>query len=196
MKTSPISIGRGFFVPNSFSMAITHGYCLAVLEGRVSDLHKTYHDMEYGFPAQNDNELFGRMLLEINQAGLSWDIVLKKRESIRAAYANFEIDKVAQFTEDDVERLLQNPGIIRMRLKVLAAIHNAKVIQQLQSSNGSYANWLAKNKGLTTEEWIKLFKKTFKFMGKETTKEFLMGSAIIPGAHDPECPIAAKTPKI
>ncbi|MHA7101578.1 DNA-3-methyladenine glycosylase I [Roseivirga pacifica] len=173
-------------------MAITHGYCLAVYEGRLSDIHKHYHDNEYGFPAKDDNELFGRMLLEINQAGLSWDIVLKKRASIKAAYADFEIDKVAKFTEDDVTLLLQNPGIIRMRLKILAAIHNAKVIQNLQNSHGSYANWLAEKQGLSIEEWIKLFKKTFKFMGKETTKEFLMSTAYIAGAHDPECPIFNK----
>ena len=164
-------------------------YCKTIQQGRLSSLHQTYHDTLYGFPAVNDNELFGKMLLEMNQAGLSWDIVLKKSDTIKAAYANFEISEVAQFDEDKVEDLLNNSSIIRMRAKINAAIFNAKVIIDLQKSHGSFGAWLDAQHPLSVEDWIKRFKKNFKFMGKETTKEFLMASGYIKGAHDDDCPI-------
>lgn len=164
-------------------------YCEAVASGKLSDLHKKYHDTAYGFPVENDNALFGKMLMEMNQAGLSWDIVLKKKDIIKAAYANFDIDTVAAFSEEMVDEMLQNPGIIRMRAKINAAISNAQKIQELQKEYGSYANWLDHHHPKPIEEWIKLFKKTFRFMGKETAKEFLMASGYLKGAHDHDCPI-------
>jgi len=170
-------------------MAEFSSYCEAVASGKLSDLHKEYHDTVYGFPAKNDNELFGKMLMEMNQAGLSWDIILKKKDTIREAYANFDIDTVASFNDAMVEDLLQNPGIIRMRAKINAAITNAKKIQELQTSHGSFANWLDAQSPQPIEGWIKLFKKTFRFMGKETAKEFLMASGYIKGAHEDNCPI-------
>jgi len=106
-------------------MADPFSYCTAVTQGYGGALHQHYHDTVYGFPVTDDNALFGRLLLEINQAGLSWDTVLNKAESIKAAYADFDIATVAAFTETDIERLLQNPGIIRMRKKIEAAIYNA-----------------------------------------------------------------------
>ena len=164
-------------------------YCKAISSGKLSELHKTYHDTEYGFPAKSDNELFGRMLLEINQAGLSWDTILNKKQSIKEAYAQFNIAEVANFNESDIERLLQNPGIIRMRLKVQAAIHNAQKIVEIQQIHGSFKNWLDSEFPKEHAEWAKLFKKTFRFMGKEITKEFLMGTGYMKGAHDEDCPI-------
>ncbi len=85
-----------------------------------------YHDTQYGFPLQDDNLLFERLILEINQAGLSWITILKKADNFRKAYRGFDIDKVARFTEKDRTRLLADAGIIRNRLKVNAAIENAK----------------------------------------------------------------------
>lgn len=164
-------------------------YCQAVGSGNLSDLHKDYHDKEYGFPAKSDNELFGRMILEINQAGLSWDTILKKKQSIKEAYAHFNINKVATFDEVDIERLLQNSGIIRMKLKIEAAIYNAQKIKEIQGSHGSFKNWLDLEYPKEHAEWAKLFKKTFKFMGKEITKEFIMGTGYMKGAHDENCPI-------
>ena len=164
-------------------------YCKAIQSKKLSELHQNYHDTAYGFPCQTDDELFGKMLLEINQAGLSWDIVLKKKGTIKEAYADFDISRVAQFDDAKVEQLLQNPGIIRMRAKINAAIFNAKVIVELQKSHGSFKAWLNEHSPLPVEDWIKLFKKTFKFMGKETTKEFLMASGYLKGAHDDDCPI-------
>ena len=82
------------------------------------DLNKTYHDEKYGFPIEDDNELFGRLLLEINQAGLSWSTILKKETAFRTAYDNFNIETISNYTETDEARLLADSGIIRNRLKV------------------------------------------------------------------------------
>ena len=158
-------------------------------------LHSNYHDNHYGFPIHDDNELFGRLILEINQAGLSWETILKKEEGFRKAYANFEIKKVANFSEADRERLLQDPGIIRNKLKVNAAIENAKTILELQQEFGSFEKWLESHHPKTKAEWVKLFKKTFKFTGGEIVGEFLMSIGFLPGAHDANCPVHAKVLK-
>ena len=105
-------------------------------------LHGPYHDHEYGFPQRDDAVLFERLVLEINQAGLSWETMLRKREGFRRAYDGFDVDKVAGYGDADRTRLLEDAGIIRNRLKVDAAIHNAQVIQGLRQSHGSFAQWL------------------------------------------------------
>jgi len=151
-----------------------------------------YHDTQYGFPIDSDDELFGRLILEINQAGLSWITVLNKQDNFRKAYSQFSISKVANYTEKDRERLLSDAGIIRNKLKVNAAIHNAQVITGLQKEYGSFKNWLDHNHPLVKDEWVKLFKKTFKFTGGEITNEFLMSSGYLKGAHDEHCPIYKK----
>ena len=166
-----------------------NSYCKAIRSGQLSQVHTDYHDKAYGFPIVDDNELFGRLILEINQAGLSWDTILKKRDNFREAYANFEIDKVAAFDENDRARLLSNSGIIRNKLKVNAAIHNGQKIVELQKVHGSFTAWLDKNHPLQREEWVKLFKKTFKFTGGEITNEFLMSTGYLPGTHDKDCPV-------
>jgi len=152
-------------------------------------LHKEYHDRYYGFPIHDDNELFGRLLLEINQAGLSWETILKKEKSFREAYDNFEIRKVAAYTAKDRERLLADAGIIRNRLKINAAIENAKTILALQQEYGSFEQWLEAHCQLTKEEWVKLFKRTFCFTGGEIVNEFLMSIGYLAGAHDEDCPV-------
>ena len=173
-------------------MDVVNSYCTSAFNGALSDLHKVYHDTEYGFKAENDNELFGSLILEINQAGLSWDTVLNKKDSIRKAYADFDIEVIAAFTEDDITTLLGNSGIIRMRGKITAIIHNANQILTLQKISGSFENWLNEKHPLAVDEWIKLFKTTFKFTGKEITKEFLMGNGYLEGAHEKGCPIYEK----
>ncbi len=154
-------------------------------------LHKNYHDHYYGFPIHDDNELFGRLILEINQAGLSWETILKKEISFRKAYDNFNIQKIASYNESDRERLLSDPGIIRNKLKVNAAIENAKAILLLQKEFGSFENWLAQHHPKPITEWVKLFKKTFKFTGGEIVNEFLMSTGYLPGAHSSNCEIYA-----
>ncbi|MGI9287050.1 MAG: DNA-3-methyladenine glycosylase I [Pseudomonadales bacterium] len=152
-------------------------------------LHGPYHDKEYGFPLSNDNLLFERLVLEINQAGLSWATILKKRASMRSAYDKFNIAKVAAYGEKDRQRLLNDAGIIRNRLKVDAAIANANAILLLQQEHGSFAKWLQQQHPLTKPQWVKLFKKTFKFTGGEITGEFLMSTGYLEGAHAVDCPV-------
>jgi DNA-3-methyladenine glycosylase I len=152
-------------------------------------LHKNYHDNHYGFPIHDDNELFGRLILEINQAGLSWETILKKESTFRKAYDDFNIEIVAAYTEADRERLLNDVGIIRNKLKVNAAIENAKTILILQKEFGSFEKWLEHHHPKSREEWVKVFKKTFKFTGGEIVNEFLMSIGYLKGAHAEDCPI-------
>lgn len=150
-------------------------------------IHRVYHDKMYGFPIENDNELFGRLLLEINQAGLSWDIILKKEDSFRKAYSNFDIEKVAVYTEKDRERLLSDAGIVRNRLKINAAIYNAQEILAIKREHGTFKQWLNEQNCETKQDWVKLFKKRFKFTGGEIVNEFLMSTGYLKGAHIENC---------
>ncbi len=169
-------------------------YCKAIYSMKEAELsvHKNYHDKSYGFPIENDDELFCRLVLEINQAGLSWSTILKKEAGFRKAYHNFNIKKVAGYKEKDVERLLNDVNIIRNTLKVKAAITNAKAILVLQKEFGSFKKWLDAQPLLSKAEWTILFKKTFTFTGGEIVNEFLMSTGYLPGAHDTDCKIYKK----
>lgn len=171
-------------------------YCEFCQNLPADNVHKIYHDTAYGFPIERDEELFERFVLEINQAGLSWDTILKKQRNFKKAYDRFNIQKVASYGEKDIERLLNDVGIIRNRLKINATISNAQVILQLQKDYGSFKNWLDIHKGLSKEEWVKLFKKTFSFTGKEIVGEFLMSTGYLPGAHTQDCVIFQKIKSI
>lgn len=162
-------------------------YCEYVKDLPDDNLHRIYHDTQYGFPINDDNELFGRLILEINQAGLSWDTILKKQDNFRTAYDDFNIRKVANYGVNEVDRLLNDAGIIRNKLKVNAAIQNANAIIKIQKEHGSFMKWLEMNRSLLIEDWVKLFKKKFKFTGGEITKEFLMSTGYIDGAHTEDC---------
>jgi DNA-3-methyladenine glycosylase I len=164
-------------------------YCITHLE---DTFNKRYHDTQYGFPLVDDNLLFERLILEINQAGLSWITILKKADNFRKAYRDFNIEKVARFGEKDRARLLADAGIIRNRLKVNAAIENAKRIKALQKEFGSFKGWLDIHHPLSKDEWTKLFKKTFVFTGGEIVNEFLLSTGYLPGAHDKKCPVYKK----
>jgi DNA-3-methyladenine glycosylase I len=168
------------------------GYC-RVAPGHP--LHGPYHDTEYGFTSRDETVLFERLCLEIMQAGLSWELVLKRRPSLNAAFANFDVDSVARFGKRDVTRLLADPGIIRNRLKVDAIIENAKRVQALRDSHGGFAAWIEAHHPLDKAAWVKLFKKTFKFTGGEIVNEFLMSLGHLPGAHAADCPIGIKLAK-
>ena len=170
-------------------------YC-DFLDGNPKDpnmiLHKNYHDNFYGFPLDDDDELFGRLILEINQAGLNWLTILKKAENFRAAFDNFNIEKVAKYDEKDINRLLNNKDIIRNKLKINAAIYNAKEILKIQKEYTSFKNWLDANCPKSLDEWTKLFKIHFKFVGPEIVKEFLVSTGYLGGAHSEKCPIYQK----
>lgn len=154
--------------------------------------NKNYHDTQYGFPLDDDNLLFERLVLEINQAGLSWITILKKADNFHRAYDGFNIPIVAAYDEKDRARLLADAGIIRNRLKVNAAIVNAGRILELQKEFGSFKAWLDANHSLSKEEWVKLFKKNFVFTGGEIVNEFLLSTGYLPGAHETDCPIFRK----
>lgn len=172
-------------------------YCDAILMMKPGEkeLHRIYHDTQYGFPILTDDELFCRLILEINQAGLSWTTILNKQDNFRAAYHQFNIRKVAAYKEKDIERLMNNAGIIRNRLKINAAIENARTIIQLQKEFGSFSEWLHHHHPKTREEWTKLFKKTFRFTGGEIVNEFLVSAGFLPGAHGENCPVYKKVLK-
>ena len=169
--------------------------------------HGPYHEAEYGFPLRGDAELFERLILEINQAGLSWLTILKKREAFRSAYRNFDPEVVARFGSREVKRLMGDAGIIRNRLKVEAAIANARTLLALRKRHDSFAGWLDAHQWLeeptrqggkvtrrqrTREEWVALFKKTFRFTGGEIVGEFLLSTGYLPGAHRESCPVYAR----
>ena len=154
--------------------------------------HGPYHDREYGFPIDDESLLFERFVLEINQAGLSWELMLKKRANFHAAFEAYDLDRVAAYGEGERARLLADAGIIRNRLKVDAVIENARRVRSLRDSHGGFAAWIEAQHPLSKDDWVKLFKKTFKFTGGEITGEFLMSIGYLPGAHRPDCPVAAE----
>ena len=151
--------------------------------------HGPYHAKEYGFPIRDESKLFERLVLEINQAGLSWLTILKKRENFRAAFDRFDVDRVAAYGGKERLRLLGDAGIIRNQLKINAAIENARRIAEIRDSHRSFARWLDSHHPLTKDEWVKLFKKTFVFTGGEITGEFLLSTGYLPGAHAVTCPV-------
>ncbi len=165
------------------------GYC-RIAPGHP--VHHLYHATEYGFPRRDEAVLFERLCLEIMQAGLSWEIVLKRRAGMRAAFSGFVVDRIAAYGAADTARLLADPAIIRNRLKVAAIIANARRVQELRSSHGGFAGWLDAHHPRARPDWVKLFRDTFRFTGGEIVGEFLMSLGYLPGAHAPDCPIAAR----
>jgi DNA-3-methyladenine glycosylase I len=164
-------------------------YCEYLRDHPEDTLNKNYHDREYGFPLAQEAALLERLALEINQAGLSWTLMLKRKDNFHVAFEGFEVDKVAAYGEQDVARLLGDASIIRNRLKIHAVIENARRIQSLRAEFGSFQGWLDAHHPLSLEEWTKLFKKTFVFTGGEIVQEFLVSAGYLPGAHDPDCPV-------
>jgi DNA-3-methyladenine glycosylase I len=108
----------------------------------TDELYIKYHDNEWGKPVFDDKILFEFLILEGAQAGLSWITILRRREGYRKAFANFDVQKVAAFTEADVERLMQDEGIIRNRLKINSSIKNAQLFIAIQQEFGSFADYI------------------------------------------------------
>ena len=170
-------------------------YCDAVERGGIDPLHKKYHDKEYGFPIGSDDGLFERLVLEINQAGLSWLTILKKKENFTRAFDGFSIDKVSKYSNKQIQRLLKDEGIIRNRLKIAATIENAKRLKDIQKEFGSFRKWLDHHHPKSKDEWVQLFKQHFKFTGGEIVNEFLMSTGYLQGAHIESCPTYPKVLK-
>jgi DNA-3-methyladenine glycosylase I len=155
-------------------------------------IHAPYHDTEYGFPSRDESVLFERLVLEINQAGLSWLTILAKRAAFRAAFADFDVDRVARFAADDIARLLADPGIVRNRQKIAAAIENARRIQALRLAHGSFAAWLDAHHPRSLQAWTRLFRQTFRFTGAKIVEEFLLSLGYLPGAHERDCQVFSR----
>ncbi len=155
-------------------------------------VHAGYHDTEYGFPIADESALFERLVLEINQAGLSWATILRKRDNFRVAYSGFDVDTVVGYGEMNRARLLADKGIIRNRKKVDAAIENARRLIHLRESHGGFHNWLQLHHPRSHEDWTKLFRETFVFTGPLVVEEFLLSTGYLPGAHTARCPVFSK----
>jgi DNA-3-methyladenine glycosylase I len=164
-------------------------YCEYCQKLAPDNIHRIYHDTKYGVKISNDDELFGRLILEINQAGLSWDIVIKREEQFRRAFDNYNIDRIAKYTPSTIDQLMTNEGIIRNRKKIEAVVYNANQVLALKKECGTFFTWIQSHQTKNTDEWVQLFKKNFKFVGTEIVKEFLLSSGIIEGAHNEGCPI-------
>lgn len=164
-----------------------------------------YHDNEWGVPVYDDEKLFEYLTLESAQAGLSWYTILKRREGYREAFANFDVHKVAQFTDKDVDKLLLNDGIIRHRGKINATINNAKLFIEIQKEFDSFSNYMwsfvnhktivnhFKNKDdypATTKEsdaWSKdLKKRGFKFVGSTICYAHMQACGMV-NDHSHDC---------
>ncbi len=152
-------------------------------------VHDEYHATEYGFPQRDETVLFERLCLEIFQAGLSWEIVLKRRPGLREAFDGFDVDRIAGLNGADQARLLLDPRIIRNRMKVAAIVANAQRVQAMRASHGGFAAWLDAHHPRDKPAWVALFKRTFLFTGGEIVGSFLMSLDVLPGAHDPTCPV-------
>ena len=136
------------------------------------------------------------MCLEIFQAGLSWELILRKRPGMNIAFEGFTVDRIAAYGANETARLLGDPRIIRNRLKVAATIENARRVQALRVSHGGFVKWLAAQDAVDKDAWVKTFRRTFKFMGGEVVGEFLMSIGYLPGAHRPDCPIQGRIARL
>lgn len=165
-----------------------------------------YHDAEWGFPVSDDHRLFEKICLEGFQSGLSWRTILAKRENFRTAFHDFDIDRIARFTQRDIDRLLKDAGIVRHRGKIEAVINNAKRAQELVKLEGSLAafiwryepdnNQLAKPQSASTSmESValskELKKRGWKFVGPTTVYAFMQAMGLI-NDHVEDCVIRVK----
>lgn len=177
------------------------GWCAA------SPDYFAYHDTEWGFPVADDRRLFEKLCLEGFQSGLSWRTILAKRENFRAAFAGFDIDRVAAFTDEDVARLLQDAGIVRHRGKIAATINNARRAQELIAAEGSIAAyvWSFEPEPAATVEVVAtspasvalskdLKKRGWAFVGPTTVYAFLQAMGLV-NDHAEGCVIRAEVAK-
>ena len=143
-------------------------------------LRDWYRNTIWGRRMDDDNTLFEVMSLQVFQAGLTWKMILDKRDGFRAAFAHWDIDSVAAMGPGDVEGLRSNPGIVRNRLKIQAVIENARTVKKLQAKHGSFCTWFYDRlPGTAYPNLQKELRGTFKFMGPEISRMWLMASGRI-----------------
>ena len=145
-----------------------------------------YHDDVWGERPADDAEFFERLLLEIFHAGLSWTLIWNKHQGIRDAYDGFDINAVAAYGSADIARLLDDPNVIRSERKIVAAIENARTVQEIQDRDGSFQDFLlALPSGMNGK--INTLKKTFRFMGPGTSRGFLESAGLVAPPHHDYC---------
>ena len=183
------------------------GYCTWA---GMNEANRIYHDTEWGIPVHDDRHMFEHLTLECLQCGLSWDLMLKKREIFRLCFDNFDFDKVAEYTDADVERILNTEGMIRSPRKIQAVISNARCYQKVREEYGSFCDYIwsySGNKtilyqghatgsipvsnGLSDRISKDLKKRGFKYVGAVTIYSHLQACGII-NDHDKECPCRQK----
>ena len=147
---------------------------------------RQYHDEIWGERPADDAEFFERMLLEIFHAGLSWTLIWNKRQGFLDAYDGFDIDAVAAYGSADIARLLADANVIRSEKKIVAAIENARTVQEIQDRDGSFQDFLL---GLPASQNAKInaLKKTFRFMGPGTSRAFLESTGLVAPPHHDYC---------
>ena len=166
-----------------------------------NDIYVKYHDKEWGRPLYDDRKLYELLILECFQAGLSWECVLNKRENFRAAFDNFDIDKIIGYDEAKIQELMNDPGIIRNRLKIKAAVNNSIVFKSIQAEHGSFSSYIwafTDNKVVMEEFTIRttsslsdaiskdLKKRGMTFVGSTIIYSFLQSMGVING-HAKDC---------
>ncbi len=163
-------------------------------------LYVNYHDHEWGEPIRQDHKLFEQLTLEGAQAGLSWLIILRKRENYRKAFVGFDPKKVAQFKKSKIEKLILNQGIIRHRGKIISTVNNAKIFLSMQKEYGSFSRWLwdharenknqhrlnSSTSGLALKLSKDLKKRGMKFVGPSIIHAFLQAVGVF-SDHQPDC---------
>ena len=167
-------------------------------------LYVEYHDMQWGIPRFDDQYLLEMLILESFQAGLSWECVLNKRENFRKAFDNFDIERIVAYDEAKIDQLRSDAGIIRNKLKIKAAICNAKIFKAIQAEYGCFLNYLRQYwNGETVYDCVSthselsdmisadLCKRGMKFMGTTIVQSFLQAVGII-NAHEEKCDLYRK----
>lgn len=167
-------------------------------------LYVEYHDNEWGIENHDDGYLFEMLILESFQAGLSWECILNKRENFRAAYDNFDLDKVCAYDNDKINELYENKGIVRNKLKINASVSNARIFRDIAAEFGSFDNYLKNFTGgkvlyetnnttnlLSDSISADLKKRGMKFVGSTIIYSFLQAVGII-YSHDKDCDLYRK----
>ena len=179
------------------------GYCSWA---GMNDANRLYHDNEWGIPVHDDRHMFEHLTLECLQCGLSWDLMLKKREIFRACFDNFDYDRIAAYTEDDVRRILDTKGMIKSERKIRAVIHNADCYRKVREEFGTFCAYIwafsggktilyeghgsgkvPVSNGLSEKISRDLKKRGFKYVGAITIYSHLQACGII-NDHDEGCP--------
>jgi DNA-3-methyladenine glycosylase I len=140
---------------------------------------RTYYEKEWGRLIDDDERFFEFLCLEIFQAGLSWETIVKKRDGMRHALDGFDFTRIARYDDAMIERLCSDVRVIRHRMKLEAIRSNAQVFSEIIDEHGSFLVWLTKNGQDSLEDWIVLFRRTFSFMGPEIVREFLESAGVI-----------------